>query len=580
MAGRYLEFLISCLIQLKQDSDAANLMLEKAIKLIPITEKLAFQQFRAARSIMSQIGTSTETAEFDKSFGSALLRHGKTDQGMEFLADTKQKASIDSLSLADTYLTSAQDRFSKNDYDTYFTLVDQALSIYADLEMLQEASSIALAEARKLWSVDNIAYSMIFLERAWEPLSRAFMTEVTLSIQPITQVILGFINELFSQKRFDEALGFIELLERIYKHFNRTDKILEIERKKVEAFIGRGNYEGAISKVYDVVNLGLDDFKINEVALLIHDFLPHFIQYAAENSKDLLKLYFKLLIGSTSPNSSLIRETAEKYLNLVFDTLNRNEKDLFHLQLTLVINAILEIREASTQAIHIVMNAINKFLELSLFNEIRELLNRHQPVFNSLLPEFKLELIKRLNLVITSRNFPDEDILAIIPWIGNFSKSLNDEQKDTAAIILFNIGNYYKKKKLLKNSAHKEALKVSQAINSTITTFKLLEAQFRNDFNSGEYIKALEILDEVIATLSNQTVPKEIAINFIDLLNELLPDLGRRKKKKWLDLFTEKYQLISTKFLGEQNIVSTADEQYSEQLLDEMLDFTSRKDKK
>ncbi len=580
MAGRYLEFLISCLIQLKQDADAANLMLEKAIKLIPITEKLAFQQFRAARSIMSQIGTSTETAEFDKSFGSALLQHGKTDQGIEFLADTKQKASIDSLSLADTYLTNAQDRFSKNDYDTYFTLVDQALSIYADLEMLQEASSIALAEARKLWSVDNIAYTMIFLERAWEPLSRVFMTEVTLSIQPITQVLLGFINELFSQKRFDEALGFIELLERIYKHFNRTDKILEIERKKVEAFIGRGNYEGAISKVYDVVNLGLDDFKINEVALLIHDFLPHFFQHAAENSKDLLKLYFRLLIGSTSPNSSLISETAEKYLNLVFDTLNRNEKDLFHSQLTLIINAISEIREAGTQTIHIVMNTINKFLELSLFNEIRELLNRHQPVFNSLLPEFKLELIKRLNPVITSKNFPDEDILAIIPWIGNFSKSLNDEQKDTVAIILFNIGNYYKKKKLLKNTAHKEALKVSQDISSTITTFKLLEAQFRNEFNSGEYIKALEILDEVIATLSNQTVPKEIAINFIDLLNELLPDLGRRKKKKWLDLFTEKYQLISTKFLGEQNTVSAADEQYSEQLLDEMLDFTSRKDKK
>ncbi|PWI46897.1 hypothetical protein CEE45_14500 [Candidatus Heimdallarchaeota archaeon B3_Heim] len=580
MAGRYLEFLISCLIQLKQDADAANLMLEKAIQLIPLTESLAFRQFRAARSIISQIGTIEEVVEFDKSFGSALLKYGKTDQGIEFLADTEQKTSIDSLSLADTYLTNAKDRFAESDYDTYFTLVDQALSIYADLEMLQEASSIALAEARKLWSVNNIAYTMIFLERAWEPLSRVFTTEVTLSIQPITQVSMGFINELFSQKRFDEALGFIELLERIYKHFNRTDKILEIERKKVEAFIGRGNYEGAISKVYDVVNLGIDDFKINEVAILIHDFLPYFFQYAPGNSKDLLKLYFKLLIGSTSPNSSLVRETVEKYINLVFETLSRDEKELFYSQLTLIIKSISEIPEAGSQAIFLLINVINRFIQQSLFKDIVDLLDRDQDAISSLLPGAKLEFIKQLNPLITSTNIPEETIVSVIPWIGNLAGSLNDEEKDIAAIILFNIGNAHQKKKKIKIVAHEEALKVSQGISSALTTFKLLESQFRSEFSSSDYIKSLEILDKVIAYLSNQTASKEIAINFINLLNELLPDLGRRKKKKWLDLFTEKYQLISTKFLGEQNKVSTADEQYSEQLLDEMMDFTSQKDKK
>ncbi|MHA2096092.1 MAG: hypothetical protein ACW98F_15835, partial [Candidatus Hodarchaeales archaeon] len=503
IAGRYLEFLISCLIQLKQDADAANLMLEKSIQLIPVAENLAFKQFRAARSIISQIGTIEEVVEFDKAFGSALLHHGKTDQGIEFLADTGGKSSIDSLSLADTYLTNAKVRFSEGDYDTYFTLVDQALSIYSDLEMLQEASSIALAEARKLWSVENIAYTMIFLERAWEPLSRVMNTEVTLSIQPITQVSLGFINELFAQKRFDEALGFIELLERIYKHFNRTDKILEIERKKVEAFIGRGNYEGAISKVYDVVNLGLDDFKINEVAILIHDFLPYFFQYAPENSKDLLKLYFKLIIGSTSSNSSLVRETAEKYVNLVFQTLGRNEKDLFYLQLNLIIQAISEIPESGTQAVILIMNVIDEFVEQSLFSEIVELLNQHQDSFNSLIPEYKLVFIQQMKPVLSSKNIPENIIDSIIPWIGNLAKSLNDEEKETAAMILFNIGNFHQKKKSLKKKAHDEALKVSQGISDTITTFKLLEAQFRNEFSSGEYMKSLEILDEVIASLSN-----------------------------------------------------------------------------
>ncbi len=577
ISSRFLEFLISCLIQLKQDADAANLMLEKAINLIPITEKLAFQQFRAARSIMSQIGTMEEVAVFDKSFGSALLHHGKTDKGIEFLADSSQQTSLDSLSLADTYLTNAKEQFTKGDFDTYFTLVDQALTIYADLEMLQEASSIALSEARKLWSVDNIAYTMIFLERSWEPLSRVFMTEVTLSLQPITQVLTGFINELFSQKRFDESLGFIELLERIYKHFNQTDKILEIERKKVEAFIGRGNYEGAIAKVYDVVNLGLDDFKINEVAILIHDFLPYFFQHAPENTTDLLKLYFKLLIGSTSPNSSLVKETVEKYLNLVFDTLNRNEKDLFNSQITLLIRGI---SEAHSQTIFLATNVMDRFLEKSLFDEIVEFLTRNQETFNSIPPELKLALIKQLNPIVTAKNFPEEDVRKIISWIELLTRSLNDEQKDTAAIILFNIGNFYQKNKALKNFAHEEALKISQGISNTITTFKLLEAQFRNEFGAGEYIRSLEILDEIIEKLNNQTASKEIAISFIDLLNELLPDLGRRKKKKWLDLFTKKYQLISSKFLGEQNKVSAADKQFSEQLLDEMMDFTGKKDKK
>jgi hypothetical protein len=264
----------------------------------------------------------------------------------------------------------------------------------------------------------------------------------------------------------------------------------------------------------------------------------------------------------------------------VFSTLDRNENDLFNSQLTLLIESIVENEESGTQAINLTMDVINKFIERSLFERIAEFLIQHQESYNSLLPEYKLKLMKDLSPILTSKNFPENQLISLIPWLGTLAKPLNDEDKDTAAVILFNLGNFYQKKKKIKNAAHEEALKVSEGISNTITMFKLLEAQFRNEFGAGEYIRSLEILDDIIEKLTNQTASKELAINFIDLLNELLPDLGRRKKKKWLDLFTEKYQIMSAKFLGEKDKVSTADEQYSEQLLDEMMDFTSKKDKK
>ena len=178
-------------------------------------------------------------------------------------------------------------------------------------------------------------------------------------------------------------------------------------------------------------------------------------------------------------------------------------------------------------------------------------MNSNQNAIYSLLPEFKLELIKSLNPVVTAKVLPDDVILVLIPWIGDLARTLDDHAKDTAAIILFNVGDSHQKKKLLKKSAHEEALKISRTMNDANTTFKLHEAQFRNEFGSGEFEKSLEILDEVIVDLSNQNVAKEIALNFIGLLNELLPELGRRKKKKWLDRFTERYQLINSKFLEE-----------------------------
>ncbi|MHA1513607.1 MAG: hypothetical protein ACTSRJ_06035, partial [Candidatus Hodarchaeales archaeon] len=128
-ADRFLEYLIICLTQLKQNADAAKLMLERAIQILPQKEDLAFQQFELAKGIMTNIGTQEQVGVFQKKFASALLKLGKADQGMALLAETQEKESVSSLSMADTYLTSAETRFAEEDFDTYFALVDQALNI-------------------------------------------------------------------------------------------------------------------------------------------------------------------------------------------------------------------------------------------------------------------------------------------------------------------------------------------------------------------------------------------------------------------------------------------------------------------
>ena len=106
----YHVFFVSCLLRLNQDADAAELMLQRAILLIPVNEDLAFDQFKAAKSIIAEYGPAEKRGHFEKAFGSTLLRYGKTDLGMEVMSETEQKTSIEALGIADTYLSSSEDR--------------------------------------------------------------------------------------------------------------------------------------------------------------------------------------------------------------------------------------------------------------------------------------------------------------------------------------------------------------------------------------------------------------------------------------------------------------------------------------
>ncbi|MCK4847784.1 MAG: hypothetical protein KAT16_02030 [Candidatus Heimdallarchaeota archaeon] len=547
-ADRFLEFLILCLTHLKQDDDAANLMLERAIKILPQQEDLAFKQFEAAKSIISNIGTQEQIREFQKKFASALLSLGKTDKGMDLLADTQDKDSISSLSMADTYLTSAEARFAEEDYDTYFTLVDQALNIYTELEMIQESSSIALTEAGKAWSIENITYTMIFLERAWAPLM-ALVTDISKSADPLLQMLSSYIEDLFSQKRFDEALGFIELQERIYKHLNQAEKVFQSERKKVEAYIGKENFEGALSHVYDIATQGIEEARINETAEMMRDYLPLFVLKTPDKAKNLMKLYFQLLVSTTDTMSPIVKTTLDYYINLALDFLKSNEKKEFHRQTALVIVSLSELTEVEEVLVYYVINILESLFKKSLFTEISMLFYNNQNTFNSIGSQARIKILGYLQALLTKKS-QESFVLLILEDIITLSRTLDEASKDKATTMLIEIGQFYHKKKKIVKFCQENAIKFSQEINSSTTTaWTILENQIKIFFESESYAQTLEILDNVIAKLTEKSNPKEETSHFIGILDSILHKLAKQKNKRWLPLFNEKYRLMTENFM-------------------------------
>ncbi len=576
-ADRFLEFLILCLTHLKQDDAAAELMLERAIRILPQNENLAFKQFEAAKAIMSKIGTQEQIGEFQKRFASALLTLGKADKGMELLEETQGKESVSSLSMADTYLTSAEARFAEEDFDNYFTLVDQALNIYTELEMIQESSSIALTEAGKVWSIGNIPYTMIFLERAWAPLSGAMITDLGKSADPLLRVLNSFIEELFSQKRFDEALGFIELQERIYKHLNQTEMVLQVERKKVDAFIGRENYEAALSRVYDIATNGIEASRINETAEMMRDYLPLFVKKTPDKAKDLIKLYFQLLVSTTETMSPVIKSTLDYYVDLALNLIKDDEREEYYRQTSLVIESLSEIAEAEESIIYYVINILETLFKQSLFTEMSKLFNINQIIFDSISSAARIKILGYLRALLTKKS-QESFTMLILGIMVSLSKTLDDVSKDQASSLLIDISNFYRKKKKIVKFCQESAITLSQEINRSTTTFKVLKNQINIFFESENYIQTLEILDNVIAKLAEQSDPKEVTSQFIGILDSMLHKLAEQKKKRWIDLFNQKYQLMSEKFMREVDKSSAAEDEYSNQLIDEMMEFTSKKD--
>jgi tetratricopeptide (TPR) repeat protein len=578
ITDRFFEFFVSCLLKLNQEADAADLMLQRAIQLIPIQEELALDQFKTAKSIVSQIGLIGKVGEFEKAFGSTLLKHGKTDLGLQVLSETDQKSSVEALSIAATYLSSAEKHFEEKDYDTYFTLVDQALNTYIDLQMIQEASTIALSEARKLWSIKNVAYAMIFLERAWQTLASTYTVGITQSIQPLIDSLTDIIEDLFSMNKYDEALGFIDLQERIYKHINRPDMLISIANMKVKAHIGKGNYDGALSQITDVVSLREYENQTQEKINFVGEFLEELLGNIPERIKDLVTKYFQLLISNQGSETLIIQETIEKFSTKALNNLDQGRIDSFNLMSDLLFKALFDVEKADEIVNNFVTEVMDGLIARSKFSELSRFLEDNSMAITNLPSEMRYKIVRKFGSTLSSiQNLPEKELVILLTFLTKFSTDLSEIEMDSAATIIYDIGKAHRKKKDILQFAYDQAISLSKLSTKTTTTLGLLETHFRTEFEAENYNKALEIIDDTIKILESHFESREDAIRFVNLLEANLPSLGGRRKRKWHDQFTQKYQLFTEKFLGERDEDPSTEEEYSEKSLDEMIDSSTKK---
>lgn len=548
-SDRFLDFLISVLKELNQIKEAAELIMSRVVQLVLIDEKKAREQFEQVKNLMSQTESPNEVLKFYQDYGSALLRAGKIDEGMETLAKAEGSTSTNSLAIADTCLTVAKDRFTEQDYDTYFILVDRALSIYTDLEMFQESSSIALAESRKLWSVNNLSYTMIYLERAWAPLAMTYDEKLEQSIQPVLQTSEEFVSALFEQKKFDEAKNFLEFQERIYKQLNLTEKILEVERKKIDALIGRGNIDGALSQVLDMATIGIEESKFKETVSLLKDLLPDFIMKSPKKAKDLLKLFVNLLLTIEPKNiaQEILYQTLDYFIMLIIRSNTNKQKELFEEQVTLFFNALSEVAEAEYVLDHFIVNFSQEMTKLreypSYFNVLKQNIS-NLLVTNS---NTKMKIVNEISSLIEYHELAPHLSLEGLDFLNSLIQNIDNQNRETISRMFFMIGMKQKSQKEIYERAMHLALEQSKLTSNVPATLDLLYGLIEEDLISDNFLNASRRLDEVIEKL--EYAPIGMGEKFASLLEEHIIKLKKQKKEKLTVLLRTKHKIIKEKLI-------------------------------
>ncbi|UCE14851.1 MAG: hypothetical protein JSV04_06625 [Candidatus Heimdallarchaeota archaeon] len=549
-ADRFLEFLISTLMDLNQIKEAAELIMSRAVNLVPIDEDRAYGHFEQAKKLILQTETADELLQFSQDYGSALLQAGKIEKGMEILAQAEGSTSANSLAIADTCLTVAENRFKEQDYDTYFVLVDRALSIYTELEMIQESSSIALAEARKLWSVDNLPYTMIYLERAWAPLSMSYVENLNQSIQPILQASDEFISSLFDKEMFDEAKNFLEFQERIYKHLNLTDKVLEVEKRKIHALIGRGNIDGALSQVYDIASWGIEESKFTETISLLQELLPNFIVRAPTNTKDLLKIFISLLVTMKPQEKArkILLESLDHYITLLIESASQ-QQNLFENQSALFFSALAEVAEAEDLLMYFTINFCKEMTKRRNYLELFSVLQQSLPNLYTIKPEVKIGIVNEISSILEHHETDDALIFDGLDFLNNLTQNIDSQNREIVSRIFVMIARKYQSQSKIYNYAIQLALEHYKQTPNVSATLDLLYELIETDLKTKNYLNSLRRLDEAIERLENAPIVK--VKRFEELLSKYLAKLSSQKEKKWQDLITNKHQLIRERFLSE-----------------------------
>ena len=549
-SDRFLDFLILVLKELNQIKEAAELILTRAVQLVQIDETSAREQFEQARELMMQADSPDDILKFYQEFGSALLRAGKIDEGMKTLAKAEGSTSTNSLAIADTCLTVAKDRFTEKDYDTYFILIDRALTIYTDLDMFQESSSIALAEARKLWSVDNLPYTMIYLERAWAPLAMTYDEKLEQSIQPVLQTSEEIVNDLFGQKKYDEAKNFLEFQERIYKQLNLTEKILEVERKKIDALIGRGNIDGALSQVLDMATIGIEESKFKETVALLKDLLPPFLTNAPKKAKDLLKIFINILLTMEPKDlaQEILYETLDYLIMLTIRSNTNKQKELFEEQVALFFNALIEVAEAELVLDHFIIRFSQEMTKIREYVSLFSVLKQNISILSVAKSETKMKLVNEISSLIEYHELAMHTIIEGLDFLNDLTQNIEIQNRETISRIFYMIGVKRKSQKEVYEQAMHLALEQSKITANIPATLDLLYELIEEDLKTNNFLNASRRLDEAIEKL--EYAPIGMGKKFAKLLEDHIIKLRKEKKEKLIDILDAKYQIIQQKFIN------------------------------
>jgi hypothetical protein len=281
----------------------------------------------------------------------------------------------------------------------------------------------------------------------------------------------------------------------------------------------------------------------------MRDFLPIFVEKIPLSSLDLLKLYFHALIKSTGSDSQLIEDNINKLIQIIYSSLVSDNKELFSQQVALLIQGFSEIPGAQNWVVFFLEEAIQHLIKKKYYIELLVLIRENLAPLEITEANIKYTFIQKIAPLFNNKNIPEESTISFIEFVFKASITLNDQQKGVIASILESIGNSNKKRKKLRNFAEKQAMNLSQEREDSEITFNLLVSRFQREYEAEEYGNSLEILDTVIQYIESEEESKKLATQIIDQLDVILQALTNQRKKRWLDLFTNKYQQISDKFL-------------------------------
>jgi hypothetical protein len=363
---------------------------------------------------------------------------------------------------------------------------------------------------------------------------------------------------------------------------------LEVERKKIDALIAKGNIDGALSQVLDLASIGIEEAKFNETIGLIQEIYPIIFIREPSKSKFLLKMYLNLLITLASDEDKkaldqkkeVIFEVIDYYIKLILSSLQEKSFKLFEEQSNLFFLALTELAEAEEYLAYFTVRIIQEMRKTEEFSRLFSLMTHNTPNLISMAAEEKIKIINEFSAVIENQDLSNTNVMTGLDILGEMCKGLNNKDYETVTKLVLNIDSVHNSIETYEKALG-VILRISEGQENVSVKLNIFYSIIEENMKRKNYLNALSRFDEVIQILEDMTNPEIIATKYIELINKFLLILAREKKKEWLDLLTNKYQTINEKFLGKKEKELThADEQMLDDQIDEMLDFTNKADQK